>query len=241
MPIKTEIGYLHPTKLRDFERFNEYMDLLVTQDFEFKEKLLSIYDNTEFISMIKGNHIFNTMNNIKILYPTDENIFNIWHSRYCELFDFMFKEDVFHMIKSPEEFEFYRDLILEINGVSFEKPNPNPEIQKPKDLWNMIQKMKGGFPSFEDKVSSVMLFYSGDILDLTLYQLNSLFTKTISYSNWIPYSIGSMFSEGNKLDLWFIHKAEKPQEIYLDPKHLTGETVMLDLEDEHLKHTENKE
>ena len=75
------------------------MDLLVTQDFEFKEKLLSIYDNTEFISMIKGNHIFNTMNNIKILYPTDENIFNIWHARYCELFDFMFKEDVFHMIR----------------------------------------------------------------------------------------------------------------------------------------------
>ena len=214
------------------------MDLLLLQDFQFKEKLTSVLDDKDFVKMLEANHIFELMRLIKTSYPTQETLFRIWYDRYVELFEFLFKEDVFHKIKTSDEFEFYRDLILISNGMEVEKPNPNPEIQRPKDAWNMIQRMKGGIPSFEDKVSSVALFYGGDISELTLYQLDSFFMRAIKYSMWIPTLIGKMFSSETEVDSWYINKETVKEELTISEEEVKGFTIQ-ELTDTHF--TNNKE
>lgn len=208
------------------------------QDFQFKEQLTSVIDDESFVKMLDANHIFDLMHLVKASYPTQDTPFSLWYDRYAEIFEFLFREDVFYKIKTADEFEFYRDLILLHNGMEFEKPNPNPEIQRPKDAWNMIQRMKGGIPSFEDKVSSVALFYGGDISELTLYQLDSFFMKAIKYSMWIPTLIGKMFSSDTEVDNWYITKEHVKEELTISEEEVKGFTIQ-ELTDTHF--TNNKE
>ena len=220
--------------MRNAHKFFEYSELLTLQDFQFKEKLLTVYEEESFIKMLEGNHIFDLMKNIKTAYPIAENVFTIWYDRYVELFEFLFHEDVFHKIQNADEFEYYRDLILEQNGMDFKKPNPNPEIQRMDDMWNLIQRKKGGIPTFEDKVSSVLLFYGGDILNLTLYQLDALYSRAIKYSSWTANLIGRMFSSEGELENWFINKESKVAEMTITDEDLQRGTTIVDLGDEHI-------
>lgn len=221
------------------------MDLLTKQDFEFKRSLIEVLseleaiDDDSFIKMLEGNHIFELMYLMKASFPSKENVFTLWYDRYVEMFKFFFKEDVFHKIKSVDDFEFYRDLILESNGVDFEKPNPNPEIQRPKDAWNAIQKMKGEIPSFEDMVSTVSLFYGGDISEITLYQLKAFFEKAIGYSSWTATLVGKMFSPDMKIDNWFVTKKVEKKELTIDEDEVKGFQIH-DLSDKNLQ-KENEE
>lgn len=213
---------LYPVKLKDAHIFLKYLNLLKKQDFEFKNELLEVFDDEGFKKMLEGNHIFDLMHLVRAAFPNEQSPFTVWYDLYVEIFEFLFKEDVFHKIETADEFEFYRDLILISNGLDFEKPNPNPEIQIVKDIWNKIQQAKGEIPSFEDKVSSVAIFYGGDIKELTLYQLDSFFVKAVKHSMWTAQLIGSMFSESKDMEKWFIEKETKKEEVTISKEEIEG-------------------
>lgn len=223
--MQTGIGLLHPVKLENVNIFMSYLELLTLQDFQFKNKLIEINKDESFKKMLDGNHIFDLMRIIKSTYPTEENIFNYWYDQYVELFKFLFKDDVFHLIENKEEFELYRDLILEFNGMEIEKPNPNPEIQRPKDAWNAIQKAKGGTPTFEDKVCSVALYLGSNISQITLYQLDAYYKRAIKLSVFNASLIGRMFSSEGEIDNWFIEKIQKKEELTISDEDIKGFSI----------------
>lgn len=212
LPIETEIGTLYPTKVKDYPKFLQYQTLLLKQDFEFKEEISQ--GLTEDISyMIKNSeHIFELMRHIRASFPVEENYFSFLYEEYRKMFEFHFKEDVVDKIKTGEDFEYYRDLIMEVNAVSYEKPNPNPEIQGAIDLHNELQKNKGNATSFESVVTSVALFFSVDINELTIYQLYAYFERAIKYTSFETTRLFRMFSDEVKIEDWYTDIKKKKKE-----------------------------
>jgi len=105
------------------------------------------------------------------------------YSGYKNLFDFCFEENSFDLIQTDEELNFYVDLIKEMNYVSFEKPNINPELAYYDKLERIAKERKKEIVTFKGMVSSVGLF-KDNVLDITIYNLHEYFTRISHFKNY---------------------------------------------------------
>lgn len=221
LPVQTDIGYIYPVKVKDYGEFLKYRTLLLKQDFQYKEELTESIKDESFEGVLSSAHFFELMRQIRAIYPSNDNFFSELYESYREMFKYHFREDVVERIKTPEEFEEYRDLIMEVNAIDFEKPNPNKEIQLAIDLHKKLQANKGDGTSFESVVTSVALMFSVDINELTLYQLYSYFERAIKFTTFETTRLYSIFSEEIKLEPWYTDiKKVKKEEVTLSEEDI---------------------
>jgi len=198
LPIETEIGQCNFIKVKDYPDISVLMShILIT-----KQHIINIYseypDKKSELEYIKSNSLFKIIKGSIDVLPVYEYIF-----------DFLFKDtNVFYKV-TEETFDYYRYLILNMNGIKEEIINPNPEIQK----W--IEKSKRYKASlqepiyFEDMVSSVV-GYNGlsynDINEMTLYQLTVTFQRIAKIKNYDTNTLFSTVStEKINVEQWFGH------------------------------------
>ena len=174
--IDLKIGRLYFTKVKDKDRLYDYASQLILDKRTLLEYLKSIGEEHSEVLYESLNQIpfFDFLIKIRDLEITFYDLYDLYLS-FKSLFLFCFKEDVFDKIQTSKEFEYYRDLIIEVNCINIDKPNLNPEIER----FNKIKKMmnKGESVSFETMYTSVWVCTQTKPNEMTLYQFNKLFFR----------------------------------------------------------------
>lgn len=222
-PIETKIGTIRFIKVKEYPQFVKllgYLSLEKSELLKMFKRLSEIDEGAQILfNFLKDKTMFEFVKEIgkyQIFYYGLDQIYN----GYVELFKFCFNEDVFHKIETNDEFEYYKELIHEMNAIPYEKPNPNPEIEKFNKMRRLLKQSQGESISFEAMYTSVWTFLGHRPDEMTLYQFHKLFNRIAQFKNFDITSISALFSEKQKIEWWFKDIVEKQEEQYLDEKDL---------------------
>lgn len=225
IPIDTKVGKLHFMTVREYYDFIKegYLNSLVLTKDDLLNKFIMLEkfdENLKVLTEILSEmNLFDFLKFIEGFSTIDENqkqqsyvhvlgLFDLYLN-FRKMFEFCFKEDVFSKISNSEEFEEYRDLIIEINCIPYEKPNPNPEIEKFNQMRRLIQKHKGESIDFESMYTSVGLAFGKDPDDMTLYKFNKYFSRLAQFKNYDTTTLFATVSSDVKIEPWYKAIEEK--------------------------------
>lgn len=218
--FETEIGTLH------FITVEEYLDFIMSygtfvqldkidlisnlndlyQDFPELELLLyhAKKEETELFDIIMLSKSFNMG----------------LYEGYRQMFEHLFHEDVFHLITTSEEFEYYMDLIKETNSFNNEKPNPNPEIERRNKLRRFLEQSKGNDITFEAMYTSVWLAIKQDPNELTWLLFEKLFQRFGQFKNFDTTTLFATVSAESKIEPWYKNLNIEKEKQYIDESEI---------------------
>lgn len=184
------------------------------------QQIIDILSESDFFSFLKmvGELINNENFDLENSYIYTLGIVDLYY-KIVDMFKFCFKEDVFDKISNNEEFEEYRDLIMEINCIFYEKPNPNPEIEKFKRYERIMQEKKHGKVTFESMYTSVGLALGKDPDYMTLYKFHKYFERLMQFKNNEATTLFATVSDKIEIVPWYQH-IEKEEEEYITEQQL---------------------
>jgi Ca2+-binding EF-hand superfamily protein len=203
-PIKTDIGICHFIKVHEFEKLMKYLDLLTLQKFQiirYYDILLLSKDmsDNEKLALKELIKTLKTQPLIKYIKEINRDV----HKRFNELFFFCFKNDVFDLIETDEELEFYRDLIIKMNNLPVIKENPNPEIEEYNRLEREMSSQQSGHITFTSIYTSVWGFTGKEPKNMTMYQMYKLFDRISYFKNHHVTALFRTVSNEVKIQNWY--------------------------------------
>ena len=100
VPIRTDIGILHPVHVKQYPIFVKYLQILNMQDFEFKQIIDNFKDQipADIYQLIQDVHFFEFLRMTKSLKENGGFFFELFN-HYMNLFKFCLKS-VFEQIKT---------------------------------------------------------------------------------------------------------------------------------------------
>lgn len=222
-PIDTKIGKLHFIKIKDYDKYLKYYNLLLLE----KEDLLRLFErvsqkDSDFNMLVKcleTNSLFDFICLFK-----QEELRKTWlgqlYDNFKKLFEFCFKEDVFDLIKSNKEFEYYRELIKKINYTKVEKPNSNPEIERRNQLKKLLEQSKNEKITFEAMFTSIEVVTGQDPNEMTIYRFYKTFERICQIKNYDTTTLFATVSPDVKIDSWCKDLNIKKKESYITEEQL---------------------
>lgn len=218
IPIKTDIGILYPIYVKEYPVFVRYLQILNMQNFEFKQIVDTFKDQlpTDIHQLIQDVHFFEFLRMIKHLKENGGFFFELFN-HYIDLFKLCFKEDVFERIKTFKEFEKYRDLIRDFNGMKHNKPNPNPVIERQNQLRKLLLESKGDTITFNAMYTSILVATGNNPNDLTLYQFNKIFDRISQFKNHDTTTLYRILDDKITIEAWYGEQEDvRQQRISID-------------------------
>jgi hypothetical protein len=152
---------------------------------EKSDDLAKYYDEKQFIEIIHELSVYEL------------------ETVYSQLFYLCFNKDVFNLVRTDEEFEYYKNLITDMNCLVYEKKNPNPEIEYFNQLKRLYSKQKSSGINFESIYTSVWLMTGQNPIDMYIYQLHSLFNRIAHFKNHDMTVLYSSVSDKIKVENWY--------------------------------------
>lgn len=218
LPIETEIGILHPVTVGQYPKFVQYIQVLSLQDWQFKQ-MMKFDEDDELSNNIKDIHFFYIIDTFKDIGGKDNNTIYDIYMHYKSLFEFCFKDDVFGLIDNGEDFDYYRNLILSMNGIEPDIPNPNPEIERYNQLKELLESQKGDSITFNAMYTSVLAFTGQSPNNMTLYQFYKVFDRISHFKNFDITSMYGMVSNEVELNPWY-GETKKPEPIIITEEQM---------------------
>lgn len=226
-PIETKIGKLHFITVGEYYDFIKegHMNCLILtkEDLINSLKQIEQLDNNikTIIYILSEVGLFEFIKQLQqhdIDSKRKDSYFHILglcdlYIKFKNMFEFCFKEDVFDKISTSEEFEAYRDLIMEINCFPNEKPNPNPEIEKYNQMRRFLQQQKGEGITFEAMYTSVGLAFGKDPDEMTLYKFNKYFNRLAQFKSYDTTTLFATVSSDVKIESWYKTIEEKKNDL----------------------------
>lgn len=209
-PIITDIGICYFLKVKDYMKILQYIDLLSLEKFQLIRHYKQIFDIGKMTKQFQDSqlqfieHITKVIEQVELIQyikneQTAENILK----RYKELFQICFKSDVFELIKTDEEFDYYRDLIITMNNIPVVKENPNPEIEEYNRLERELAAMESGNITFKSIYTSVWAFVGEEPYNMTLYKMYALFNRISCFKNSDATTLFRTVSNEVKTQHWY--------------------------------------
>lgn len=159
---------------------------------------------------IEAARFFNQYSYIEIIKKIKD--VGIMYTVLKELFNTCFKNDIFDSIETDEEYDFYRDLIRRMNGVSYEPVNKNPEIEKYNQYKRKIAENNSSNIDFADMYATAMLFRN-DIDNLSLYKFYYLFHAIKNFKLFDITAINKIVNGSEeKVNSWCEHITLTPED-----------------------------
>lgn len=204
LPIQTVLGSCHFLKVKEYpEYFFDLQTVSLTKSHlinKYSEINKKIKDPQleEFITSIHNLNLYTLANTIPELSES-----------YLKLFAKVFNnEDAFSNIKE-EDFDYIRNLIMEMNFMKEEVINPNPEIQKAIERSRRVKTQGDDKLEFTDIISSVVGFNGlsyQNINEFTIYQLYMTFYRIAQIKNYDTSTLfATVASEKIKIESWSKH------------------------------------
>ena len=165
LEINTDLGIMHFIQVKNYPKLMNFVSILYLD----KNDLLK-YINPKYIDY------FQELSLIQLIFTFKEiDGLNSIYEHFKDLFILVFQEDVFDKITTDEELNSYRNLIIEMNCINYEKPNPNPEIEYYNKLEKIMRERKGEVVTLKAMITSVGLYMNP--FELTIYQLYAYFNR----------------------------------------------------------------
>lgn len=206
-PIDTRIGKLYPVKIKDYYEFlkHQYTLLFEIDDLVKIFKMICQQDSSYnfFVNYLKSSNLFDFLCLFKQDEPREIKWMYEFYIKFKELFQFCFKEDVFDLIQSNEEFEEYRELIKNVNYIKVEKPNPNPEIERRNKLKRLLEQNRNDNITFEAMFTSIEAITGRDPNEMTIYRFHKLFERICQIKNYDTSTLFATISSEAKIEPWY--------------------------------------
>ncbi len=200
IPIETEIGLAHFIKVKDYP--NYFADLQIIS--MSKEEIIYKTQETnedgsldDFIKQIKSLSLFE-------LAMGWEELRNAYTNVFLKVFD---DENVLNLIDS-DNFNYYRQLIMKMNGIKEEKINPNPEIQKALERSKRVKAQGKDKLTITDMCSSIVAYTGNsykEILEYTIYQFFVTFQRIGILINYDTTALFATVSPDVSIEDWSKH------------------------------------
>jgi hypothetical protein len=212
-PIDTDLGKCYFIKVKEYLTFMSYAHFLNLAKYEVEDEIIRMFGD-EIKDFLKFMPMVNMMKYYKDKLP--------YFTYYRLLFQLCFREDVFAKIQSDADFEKYRVLIRDMNGIRQKKINPNPEIQKWIDKSESAKKGNDGGIGFKEIMTSVSVVKCIDykiVNDMTVYQLFADFYRIAKLKGYDTSTLfATVSTEKVKIEDWCSSTDEEEE-----PKGLSKE------------------
>lgn len=204
-PIDTKIGKIRFLKVPEYPTLVEYVPYLQLQRFEIMRLIREKLGN-DYLNMCRKDNLFTLIIRLR-------NKFN-FYNKFRELFQLCFDDDVIDKINTNEEFEYYKDLIMEMNVIKKEDKNPNPEIQMYIDYKKKLNEARGGNVDFESIYTSIEIFTGLNPLDMTIYKFFMSFYRIGQFKKYDAGILYSTIDTSFNVEEWFnIIELNKEEEV----------------------------
>lgn len=209
LPVETELGLIYPIKVKQYLKLAKYIQILSLEDWQFKKMINfdNINDN-EFLSFIRDSHFFYIINMFKDSGAKESVLYEIYQ-HYKDLFKFCFREDVFDLIETSEDFDYYREQIIKINGIKIDRVNPNPEIERYNQLKKLLDAKRGDTITFKAMYTSVLVATGHNPNELTLYQFHEVFDRISHFKNFDVTTMYRIVDNEIKVHNWTAETKEE--------------------------------
>jgi len=200
-PIETEIGKFEFLKVKEYP--NYFIDLQTVS--LSKDKIIIKYgeinksgDLDEFLNELKQCSLYEIVTQIPELNQSYSNL----------MLKLLNNEDGIKLVNS-ENFDYVRNLVMEMNFQKEEKVNPNLEIQRAIERSRRVKSQDSENLEFVDIVSS-MVGFNGlsykDINEFTIYQLYMTYYRIAQIKNYDTSTLFATVSPDKiKIDSWSKH------------------------------------
>ncbi|TCJ01084.1 hypothetical protein [Cytobacillus praedii] len=200
-PIETELGECNFLTVKEYP--NYFMDLQVVA--LTKNHIIGKYSDLNKDGSLK--EFIDELHKVE-LYDIAVGIPDITIS-YIRLFNKLFRgEEVFQSV-TKHTFDYYRRLVMTMNGLKEEIINPNPEIQRAIERSKRVKSQEGEKLEFADMVTSIV-GYNGltydNIKDFTLYQFYMTYYRIAHIKNYDTSTLfATVAADKVKIDSWSKH------------------------------------
>lgn len=200
-PIETEVGLCSFIKVREYPDF--FFDLQTIA----LNKANIIYSYQKINKNGQLNEIVELLYKLS-LYEIIRELPEL-NDSYVRVFSKVFgSADNLHLINA-ETFNYYRQLIMDMNNIKEEKVNPNPEIQRAIERSRRVKQHEGDKLEFSDIVTSIVGFNGltyKDVNEMTLYQLYMTFQRIAQIKGYDTSTLFATVSADKvQIDSWCKH------------------------------------
>ncbi|PAV30167.1 hypothetical protein CIL05_06785 [Virgibacillus profundi] len=213
-PIKTEIGFCHFIKVKDYSEMIGKLSVLVYD----KNKIMA--DMHQQKKKASGEHLKSLIASIEVV--EQGTTFKIikqlpnFDMAYQELFSVLFRDDGAWKKVSEQNFNYYRELIAKMNGITLPETNPNPEIQAFLDMAAKSKSGEGiGFTTLMTSVAVGQGASYAQINNYTVFQLNMTFRRIAGFKDYDTSTLFATVAEKVDISNW-----SKNHEIAEKNKHV---------------------
>lgn len=225
-PIETKIGYIYPVLVDDYYEFLKFNGVL---NFD-KNALISYFkdltgQNEEFqpfLDLVEELDLFDFI----VICGVDEYkgsfLYDLYDG-YKKLFEFCFKDDVFHLIENNNDFDEYINIIRDINGVKYEPASSNPEIERRNQMKRRLDAMKGENITFEDMFISVCVGLQklpSEVNKMTIFNFYKIFAGIGQFKNYDTSTLFATVSSEVKIEPWYKSTEVKKEQAYITEDQL---------------------
>ncbi|MCF7618662.1 hypothetical protein [Bacillus sonorensis] len=172
IPVDTPIGKCHFLKMKDYNDYAAYLNLIKMSKNEIVYRYSQLNKNgelNELIEEMKKLPLFDIVNQL----PN-------FNEAYSEVFQKVFQnEDIFKLI-DRDNFISIRKLIIEMHCLKEEKISPNPEVQRRIEQSKRLKRQEQELLEVYDMISSIMAFTGvpyKEIAEMTMYQMYMTFYR----------------------------------------------------------------
>lgn len=205
LPIKTDIGLVRFITVKEYPVLSMKLGVLQTDKnriiCEFAKMLEQQKDEQErlklemFIKEVEKSSFYEIVTGF-------EDLDTGYRELFAELFDDAHAWDKV----DAKTFDYYRDLLIKMNGITVPETNPNPEIQKWIDKSNRVKQQNNDDGlDFTSMISS--LFVVGhsfkDINNLTMYQFYMAFQRLAKFKEYDSTTLFATVAPDVKVENWF--------------------------------------
>lgn len=200
-PIETEIGKVHFLKVKEYPDYFLDLHTVALTHLQLVYKYIDMNKTgvlTGFIEQLKMVSLFDAVTSIEEL-----------NDAYARLFTKVFQGEHWADKINKDNFNYYRNLVLEMNCVKEEKINPNPEIQRAIERSKRVKAMEGEKLEFSDICSSCVGFNGltyNDLNDFTIYQLYMTYYRIGQIKNYDTSTLfATVSTEKINIESWSKH------------------------------------
>ncbi|WP_270574313.1 hypothetical protein [Bacillus glycinifermentans] len=172
IPVDTPIGKCHFLKMKDYNDYAAYLNLLKMSKNEIVYRYSQLNKNGEL------NELIEEMKKLPLLDIVNQ--LPNFNEAYSEVFQKVFQnEDIFELI-DQDNFTSIRKLIIEMHCLKEEKISPNPEVQRRIEQSKRLKRQEQELLEVYDMISSIMAFTGvpyKEIAEMTMYQMYMTFYR----------------------------------------------------------------
>lgn len=205
LPIKTDIGMIRFITVKEYPTLSMKLGVLQTDKnriiCEFAKGLEKAKNEEDRVNLQQFIDEVAKAPFYEIVREFDE-----LNEGYRELFDELFYEDGAWDKVTVDSFDYYRDLMIKMNGISVPETNPNPEIQKWIDKSNRVKQQNNqdglDFASMFSSLFVIGHSYEA-INNLTMYQFYMAFQRLAKFKEYDSSTLFATVAPDVKVENWF--------------------------------------